>query len=185
MGSRATLFSTITNATAQIPPNTNIEMTIGDSHWKPHQSTTCIPCFNETFPGFPGSSFIHATEVIAARGQMTQNKPRHVDFCTNAAATEGPTMLPNPTIEPRMPWYLPRSCRDTMSDTVTMVSDVMPPEATPERPRKTYSIVELTANPHRRSLTESSINADIKITFRPMGAQLCYCQQPRNIMRSE
>lgn len=39
-------------------------------------------------------------------GHMNQNRARHVAFWMNAAAKNGPTALPNPTQDPRMPWYL-------------------------------------------------------------------------------
>lgn len=76
-------------------------------------------------------------------------------------------MFPAPTHAPRMPWYLPRSLRDTVSDTIIMVRDVMPPLATPARPRKTYSMVELTERPHSKSLMERRARAERKMILRP------------------
>lgn len=54
-----------------------------------------------------------------------------------------------------------------MSDTIIMVRDVMPPLATPARPRKTYSMVELTERPHSKSLMERRARAERKMILRP------------------
>ena len=84
-----------------------------------------------------------------------------------ADAIRGPIALPKPTIDPRMPWYLPLSCNVTTSLTIIMVKLVIPPFATPARPLKMYNIVELTLSPHARSLRLSRSSADTRMFFLP------------------
>lgn len=65
------------------------------------------------------------------------------------------------------PWYLPRSFKVTMSLTIIIDRDMMPPFAIPASARKMYSIVALTDKLTARSLSESRTNADMKIFFLP------------------
>jgi hypothetical protein len=54
-----------------------------------------------------------------------------------------------------------------MSETIIIAREVIPPLATPARPRKTYSMVEFCDRPHNKSLILRRANADRKTVFLP------------------
>jgi hypothetical protein len=77
--------------------------------------------------------------MSAARGAVVQKKARQVvrGEEMKAAARKGPRMLPKPTHDPMMPWYLPRRSRVVMSDTMIMARLLTPPPPIPARARNT------------------------------------------------
>ena len=103
----------------------------------------------------------------ADTGLTSQKKPLHVLFCTNAAAIKGPDIFPRPTHAPIMPCHFPRSFKVTMSETIMAESEAIPPFATPDRPRKTYSIVASRERPQRKSETVRRASAERRTDFLP------------------
>lgn len=111
--------------------------------------------------------------TVKASPLASQRKPLHevspqVPSCVNAAAMNGPAILPAPTEKPSIPCHLPRSFSVTMSERIIMERAVIPPLAAPVRPRKTKSMVACWEKPQTSSLTASSTRTDRKTDFLPM-----------------
>lgn len=52
-------------------------------------------------------------------------------FSVSTPPSKGPTAVASATTTPVMPWYLPRSCRDTTSETTMLTTVLIPPPPIP------------------------------------------------------
>lgn len=124
MGNEATFHSMKPKAMKERPPIMSIVITIGESHGKydpppeigmrrkmipiddartPDQSIRPMFSRKRSFRALFGIRKYPTTADSAARGEIIQKKPRHVERIMKAAAMNGPMIFPRPRDPPRMP----------------------------------------------------------------------------------
>ena len=124
MGKEATFHSIKTKAIMDRPPMTSILITMGESQVKydpppeigirrnmipideastPYQSIRPMFFRNRSLFALFGIKKYPTTADSAAKGEIIQKKPRHVERIMNAAAMNGPIMFPKPSDAPNMP----------------------------------------------------------------------------------
>ncbi len=128
MGSRASFHSFSPNRASRAEPRVSIAITIGLEvwNWVPMpdmgMSRRMMPEELSTMPGqsilasfvfngsggmvWGGSRKYRATAMQIANGEMKKNVARQLTLRVKPAAMKGPTELPSPTQDPRIPWYL-------------------------------------------------------------------------------